>query len=616
MTAGRRNLLLRLSVFGGFHLLVFLGLVFLSGGIPKWLGGSALYGYLKAVVSTEMGSFVVGIVLPCALLLYLAVKVPPLGWSVTAGTSPEGLYLGHGRWWMFKGDVYHSENLKTKEVKLVVGDDVLCRHMHVLGGSGSGKTVSVLQNLALQHIERGGGMIVLDAKTDYDTIRLLYLAAVKAGRQHEFHLFDLADPLISESYNPLMHGEPHEIAEKVLSTFDFSDVFYEQRQRMTMHSTIKAIVEVQKLLGKPFNFRDLLWVLYFIPHSLDFLFELLKDVPGREAADTREQLEMLKKEPVKNLVEHIAGVKSQLHRYSYGLPDPFKINSYKPQIDLKRIIERGEIAYFSLNSMTYQQIAYCTARLVLQDVQSIAGRLQYGERRSKLPFIIFMDEAGEYLYEEFETFLKQSRSAGFACIIMHQAAGDLRKRVDFRSQVESNTEMKVILRVNDPETRESFSRTLGTMIAKRKIVGRSYGHFLEGVEAVLPRSQEREIEEEIPLLRPESLAALQTGAGYVVWGMNIFRVKFPYHRKLLAQAKKVKLPYVGPSSSVEAHGGMRIDLQLKAYLRRKGIKEEKPFPDELPVEIPRQQLDSHRHVQQPAGSRGFLDTATVDEAQA
>ena len=39
---------------------------------------------------------------------------------------------------------------------------------------------------------------------------------------------------------------------------------------------------------------------------------------------------------------------------------------------MEAIIRNHEIAYFSLNSVTYQKTAYCTARLVLQDIQAVA----------------------------------------------------------------------------------------------------------------------------------------------------------------------------------------------------------------------------------------------------
>lgn len=586
--AGKRNLLFRLGIFLGCFLAVFFSFAALTGGIPAWLSGTELVREIAAAMTFLFSRAVTALsCVFCAGLLLVLFSRRSGTWAVLGGLGAAGrvLRLGKGRWCRVRGEVYRSDDMTLKKVGVAVSPEVLFRHMHVIGGSGSGKTVSILQNLAVQHILMGGGLLVIDGKTDYDTIRLLYWAALKAGRAGEFHLFDLATPEVSQTYNPLIHGEPHELAEKILTTFDFSDVFYEQRQREVIHSTIKAIFEVKKLMGKPFNFRDVLWVLYYMPHSIRYLLELLRDVSGPETKEARDQLRLLDQEPDRLLFEQTAGVRSQMYRYAYAIPDPVRVNSYVPDIDLEGIIRRGEIAYFSLSSMTYQETAYCLARLVLQDVQSIAGKLQYEPRRSGLPFLIFMDEAGEYLYREFETFLKQSRSSGFGCIIMHQAVGDLvrRRGVDFRSQVESNTDTKVILRVSDPETREHMSRSFGTVISRRKVRGKSYGHLLEGIEGVLARSQEREIEEEEPLLRPETIASLRTGEGILFYGEQMFRVKFGRPKELLEEARRLKLPHVQRRWTEELGAGLMMDRRLKQYLSANFPNLGRPFLDELPA---------------------------------
>ena len=597
LSAGQRNLLLRLLLATGTFCATFCLFALLSGGIPVWILEIRL-----ARIAEGLGPLAgrIAPALATAALLFTAFRWVQGTRTAVIGDGPAEIYsLGTGTQYAFKGEIYHSKDLRKRNSRVAVSADVLYRHLHCIGGSGSGKTVSVLQNLAVQHILKGGGLVVIDGKTDYDTVRLLAWAAEKAGRQREFHLFDLADERISETYNPLIHGSPSEIAEKILSTFDFSDVFYEQRQRMAMYAFIDAIVGVREITRKPFNFRDILWILYYIPHSLRYLRELLSEIP--EARDAREQLRMLEIEPLKALMEQTAGVRSLMHRYSYALPSPVRINSYAPDIDMEAIIRNHEIAYFSLNSMTYQKTAYCTARLVLQDIQAVAGKFQYEIKSSKLPFLIFMDEAGEYLYDSFETFLKQSRSAGFGCVIMHQAMGDLKKvRLDFTSQVTSNTETKAILKINDPSTREWISKALGKMIVKRRLDGKSYGHVFESVDGVIPRSQERTIETEDAVIRPEMLAALSAGTGYLAHGSDVFRVRFDYHENLLSEARRIKLGFVERRWAEETGSGMNIDRGLKRYLRENVKDLRGPLLDEMepettPAEKPLQQPSPHVH---------------------
>ena len=577
---GRRNLLIRLAWANITFFGMFFAFAVFAGGVPPWLLELPWLAVPKAIgllVWHSRYALVVDLAAGVALSLLRGGKKVII---VDEGHTPRHVYdLGQGVCLAFRGETFNEERLRRIRCRVLVDSGPLFRHLHCLGSSGSGKTVSILQNLAVQHIEKGGGLVVLDGKTDYDTVRLLALAAQRAGRIRQFHLFDLADEKISKTYNPLIHGSPSEIAEKILSTFDFSDIFYEQRQRMAMYAFVDAVVRVRDLTKKPFNFRDILWIMYYIPESLQYLKEQLKDIP--EAKDAREQLTMLQLEPIKSLKEQIAGIRSLMHRYSYTIPDPVRVNSYSPDIDMERVIRNNEIVYFSLNSMTYQETAYCMARLVLQDIQAVAGKLQYERRDVTLPFLIFMDEAGEYLYENFETFLKQSRSAGFGCIIMHQAMGDLKKpRADFTSQVRSNTEIKVVLPINDPVTRDAMSEAFGKMIVKRSVEGKSFGHVFEQVDGVIPRTQERAMEDEDFVIRPEMIDALHAGEGYVRHKTELFKVKFNYHEGFLKRARRVSLPIVQRRWTEELGSGMNISVGLKQYLRKRG-KTDVQFLDEM-----------------------------------
>lgn len=78
-------------------------------------------------------------------------------------------------------------------------------------------------------------------------------------------------------------------------------------------------------------------------------------------------------------------------------------------------------------------------------------------------FSCILDDFQDYIYEGFGSLLNKSRSANVGVIFSHQALGDLDKVSEaFRNVVLTNTNIKVIMRMNDPGTCEHFSKTLGT----------------------------------------------------------------------------------------------------------------------------------------------------------
>lgn len=78
-------------------------------------------------------------------------------------------------------------------------------------------------------------------------------------------------------------------------------------------------------------------------------------------------------------------------------------------------------------------------------------------------FSCILDDFQDYIYEGFASLLNKSRSANVAVVFSHQALGDLDKVSEsFRNQVLTNTNVKIVMRMNDPDTCEHFAKTFGT----------------------------------------------------------------------------------------------------------------------------------------------------------
>ena len=78
-------------------------------------------------------------------------------------------------------------------------------------------------------------------------------------------------------------------------------------------------------------------------------------------------------------------------------------------------------------------------------------------------FSCILDDFQDYIYEGFGTILNKSRSANIGVVFCHQSLGDLDKVSEaFRNVVLTNTNIKIVMRMNDPDTCDHFASTFGT----------------------------------------------------------------------------------------------------------------------------------------------------------
>jgi type IV secretory pathway TraG/TraD family ATPase VirD4 len=163
----------------------------------------------------------------------------------------------------------------------------------------------------------------------------------------------------------------------------------------------------------------------------------------------------------------------------------------------------------------------------LKSLESAISEIQNrGEIADKL-FSVTLDDFNDYIHEGFASILNKSRSANIGVVFSHQSMGDLEKvSEDFRKIVDTNTNIKVYMSTNDPQTAEHFANVIGTKTSEKSTERRTRNFFLPmrtGEESV------REAEEYI--IHPNVFKSDQNqGEGVVVIrhtsGRMVKRVKF------------------------------------------------------------------------------------------
>lgn len=172
--------------------------------------------------------------------------------------------------------------------------------------------------------------------------------------------------------------------------------------------------------------------------------------------------------PARERDERVSGLISKLSHFCAEEISPL-FNTRSPHLDLEQALSHKWICYFQVPTMYYQFLGSATGKLVLQCLQNaVAKRHNQGSRAISFTSV-FLDDFQDYIYEGFEGLLNKSRSAKIGMVFSHQALGDLDKvSPAFRNVVTTNTNIKIVMRNNDPETAEFFASSFGTKTSSKE----------------------------------------------------------------------------------------------------------------------------------------------------
>ena len=332
-----------------------------------------------------------------------------------------------------------------------LSDDMRLMHTHVVGSTGVGKTESVLLTLLGQDIQRGKGAIVIDAKGDLELLAKIRLNVQAAGRMKDFLFFSISNPEISSTYNPLLRGNASQIKDKLIGASEWGDEFYRKKAEEAALTLLRPMIH----LGRKPKFRDLYYLLTDIGALRAFLNELDEGLMRRD-------LEVM----INHFGDHSKFLSGLIADLALVAKSEFSVlvDVDQAEIDLLKVYEENKIVYFSLNTQGYEETAKRFGRLILQDIKTVSNEIQTQKDAAERHFFpVFVDEFSSFTYENFIEFLNKGRGAGFAITLLHQSLADLAtRRTTFQQQILENTNIKIIMRQDDPFSVDKFSKIGGT----------------------------------------------------------------------------------------------------------------------------------------------------------
>lgn len=451
---------------------------------------------------------------------------------------------------------------------IVLPDSELFRHVQILGMSGVGKTVAG-SYLMLQQIQRGGGVIFIDGKLDYDNILTLYRFACWAGRGHEFDVINPGDPNLSNTYNPLFDGDPDEKATRCLVLVPAAAAadYY----RGEAFDALKTLFAALDKAGKTYTMRDLVILLNNGTALDDLAIQLEKKGPSEELDTLRLWLNRFRralnpKDPlsgqidINRLRQVLGGIAGKLSVFASGTFGQV-MNSYAPDVRLYESVKNGRITYVALPTMGKGETAEPFAKMFVADLKTACSWLQMRPAdRPKIPFLTFLDEARSYLEENWGPFFEQARSAGLFLMPAMQTLPTTSEERETNERVAGNATTKMIFRVGSQNTAKEcaeligyhkrIQRSMSTSSSQNKsaeMLKTTPGHNVGDSEG--SSYGEREVEEH--RVTPDDLKKLHKGEAVVLYeGSQIFNIRIPMVMldKIMIKAtaatlKDVKLNY-------------------------------------------------------------------------
>jgi len=411
---------------------------------------------------------------------------------------------------------YLGESFNTGKPIYLTNDQRLM-HTEVVGSTGTGKTESVLLPILTQDIVHGKGAIVIDGKGDRELFEKIRYIVNKKGRQADFFNFSLAHPEVSNTYNPLLHGNATELKDKIVGSMTWTEDFYRRMAEEASLALLNVLSSRKDAAGhdKPVRFSELHTYLTDYD-ALSHLANQTKDPVRRE--DLGNMVKRFKDNP-----KFLSGLMADL--YLTARSDFSRlVDVEEPDIDLRDVYKKNQIVYFQLNLQGYGDTAKRMGRIILQDIRTVSSYIQAHISEGKRHFFpVFVDDASSFLDLNFIDFLNKARAAGFAITLLHQSLGDLiiRRDFSFQQQVIENTNIKIILRQDDPQSVEKLTKiggtrttTISTYQTEEKLLGKDF----TGVGSIR--------EGQAFKIDPDLIRALKRGEAVLIWKSPSFQTDY------------------------------------------------------------------------------------------
>lgn len=331
-------------------------------------------------------------------------------------------------------------------------------HVHIIGGSGKGKS-RLMEAMIRQDIDGGHGLCIIDPHGSLYDALLAWIAKYPAYQQRKIVLFEPGLTGHVVGYNPLAAKgrKPTAVADTVLEALaraTNTDLSETPRLQRVLKAVLYALIEQNLTLSE---------AMYLVepsdPHGVrPYLTGNIEYDHYRRQWQSYN--EMAQSQGGRRFREEF---ESSYNRLNQLLDDPtlrLMFGQQERVLTLRRYMDEGWIVLVNLGldaDVMSLDDALTLGTLLLNDFYTSALQRREGSR----PFYLYLDECADYLTGDVARMLDQTRKFGLHLTLAHQRLGQLRARGEnIYDAVMEGAQTKIVFGVREMENAKTLATDL------------------------------------------------------------------------------------------------------------------------------------------------------------
>lgn len=330
-------------------------------------------------------------------------------------------------------------------------------HMHVIGGSGTGKS-KFLEWMIRRDVREGNGLCLIDwhGTLYQDVVR--YCAYQDVGLPNGLGsvvLLNPSNPDFITGFNPFVAGAGDtsvQVSRRVDATI--------RPWGATNTDQTPTFSRICRLL-----YTFMIENRQTLPNAatlLHFKNRALREQAGESLTDTFSQAEWEELQAItrrQDWKEEVLSTKNRLMRFVGSKSVRRFMGLRDNNLDLTQIMDEGKILLVNLGSSDYldREAARVFASLLLNEFFETAMRraTQAPEREKPRTFALYLDEFQEYITDDVAAMLDQVRKGGLHMVLAHQHLGHFAENERLKESVFTNARIRAVFGgLSTPSARE------------------------------------------------------------------------------------------------------------------------------------------------------------------
>lgn len=312
------------------------------------------------------------------------------------------------------------------------------RHMYIIGKSGVGKS-TLLENMAIQDIQRGEGVAILDPHGSMADKMLDYVPEHRMKDVVYFAPFDTENPISFNVLEDVGHDKRHLVASGLMSSFKKIWVdAWSARMEYILNNILLALLEYPEatLLGVNRMLSDKTFRNKVVANITD---------PSVKSFWTDE----FAKYGERYMQEAGAAIQNKIGQFTANPLVRNIIGQTKSSFDIRKVMDEQKILIINLSKgrIGEQNTSLLGSMIITKIYLSAMSRAEVTSARiGALPnFYFYVDEFQSFANETFADILAEARKYKLALVIAHQYVAQMEEKV--RDAVFGNVGTTVSFRV-------------------------------------------------------------------------------------------------------------------------------------------------------------------------